>query len=203
MVARRGAAPQLPAEQAEQAEDAGSLGPPGDPDEVARIVCLRMLDRRARTRAELGTALRKRGVPDDAAARVLDRFAELGLIDDVALADGYALAQHRERGLAGRAVAAKLRQRGIADETVRGAVARIDRDSEVAAARRLAERRLRALAGLDPGVQARRLVGLLARKGYPAGLAHETVRAVLAAADDGADRERALELLADAPEALD
>jgi regulatory protein len=161
------------------APDDEELGPPGDPEEVARIVCLRMLDRRAYTRAELRTALGKRGVPDDAADRVLDRFAETGLIDDAALADGYAAAQHRERGLAGRAVALKLRRRGIADDTVAAAVGQIDRASEVAAARALVVRRLRSLTGLDPAVQARRLVGLLARKGYSPGLAHEVVRDAL------------------------
>src|SRR5690242_9098299 len=91
-------------------------GPPlGDPESVARTICLRLLDRRARSRAELATALRKRGVPDDAATAVLDRFAVVGLIDDAALADTLAAAQHRGRGLAGRAVAVKLRQRGIAE----------------------------------------------------------------------------------------
>jgi regulatory protein len=152
---------------------------PGDPEEVARIVCLRMLDRRAYTRSELGRALSKRGVPDDAAGRVLDRFTELGLIDDAALADGYALAQHHERGLAGRAVALKLRRRGVPDDAVRAAVEQIDRTSEREAAEALVNRRLRSLSGVDPAVQARRLVGLLARKGYSPGLAHEVVRAVL------------------------
>ena len=163
-------------------QDQDELGPPGDPEQVARIVCLRLLDRRAYSRAELNTALRKRGVPDDAADRVLDRFAELGLIDDAALADGYALAQHRERGLAGRAVALKLRRRGIPDDTVRAAVSQIDSASEQAAAAALATRKLRSMSGLDPAVQARRLVGMLARKGYSPGLAHTVVRDVLRAA---------------------
>ena len=170
-----------------QPDDVAAQGPPGDPEEVARIVCLRLLDRRAYTRAELEAALRKRGVPDDAAERVLDRFVELRLIDDAALADGYARAQHRERGLAGRAVAMKLRQRGVDDEIVRTAVDRIDRDSELAAAQALVERRLRSLTGLDEAVQARRLVALLARKGYSPGLAYEVVRSTLrsvAAADE-------------------
>lgn len=160
-------------------EDVEAAGPPGDPDEVARILCLRMLDRRAYSRAELAAALHRRGVPDDAADRVLDRFTELRLVDDAALADGLAVAAHRERGLAGRAVAHKLRSRGIPDDTVRAAVDRIDRDSERATAQRLVERRLRSLSGFDPVVQARRLVGLLARKGYPPALAHEVVRAAL------------------------
>jgi regulatory protein len=171
-------------------EDAATAGPPGDPEEVARIVCLRMLDRRAYTRAELAGALRKRGVPSEAAERVLDRFGALHLIDDAALAEGYALAQHRERGLAGRAVAQKLRLRGVGEDDVRDAVGQIDHESERAAAQSLVQRRLRSLRGLPEPVQARRLVGLLARKGYSAGLAHDVVREALrleAPPDDSLD----------------
>jgi regulatory protein len=161
-------------------EDEQALGPPGDPETIARTICLRLLDQRARTRAELADALRRKGVPDEPAAVVLDRFAEVGLIDDEALAGTFALAQHRERGLARRAVAVKLRRRGLDEQVVAAALDPIDRDSEYAAARTLVARKLRSLGGLDPQVQARRLVGLLGRRGYPAGLAHEVVREALA-----------------------
>jgi regulatory protein len=160
-------------------EDEVTLGPPADPESVARSICLRLLSQRARTRTELSGALDRKGVPPAVAARVLDRFTEVGLIDDGALASGYALAQHRERGLAARAVAMKLRKRGLAEETVQAAVEPIDADSERTAARAVAERRLRSLSGLAPTVQARRLVGLLGRRGYAPGLAHQVVREVL------------------------
>src|SRR4051794_27429154 len=81
---------------------------PGDPEAVARAICLRLLTMRARSRGELADALAARDVPDDAATRVLDRFTEVGLIDDAALAASLAGAQHRDRGLARRAVAVKL-----------------------------------------------------------------------------------------------
>ena len=163
-------------------EDEEILGPPGDPETVARTICLQLLDRRARTRSELAEALRKRGVPEEAATAVLDRFAGVGLVDDAALASTYAAAQHRERGLAGRAVAAKLRQRGVGEREVQAAVEQIDRDSEYAAARSLAVKKLRSLDGVEPAAQARRLVGFLGRRGYSPGLAVEVVRAVLAEA---------------------
>jgi regulatory protein len=154
---------------------------PGDPEAVARAICLRLLAQRARSRTELADALARRNVPDDAARRVLDRYTEVGLIDDAALAASLAGAQHRERGLARRAVAAKLRQRGLSDE-VEVAVEQIDGDSERERARELVTKRLRALSGLAPEVQARRLIGLLARKGYPSGLAYAVVREALASA---------------------
>jgi regulatory protein len=158
----------------------GELDPPGDPESVARTICLAQLDRRARTRSELATILRRRGVPGDAARSVLDRFTDLGLIDDAALAADLAITQHHERGLAGPAVAMKLRQRGIDEPVVQAAVAEIDAEGVSAAARLLVARRLRSLRGLESHVQVRRLLGLLARRGYPHGLAHQIVRESLA-----------------------
>ncbi len=168
-------------------------GPPGDPEAVARAICLRMLERKARSRSELAQALAKRRVPDDAARRVLDRFGEVGLIDDAALAELVAGAQHGERGLARRAVAAKLRQRGFDDEIVDAALDGIDHDSEQARALELVSRRRRSLAGLPVEVQTRRLVSLLARKGYGSAIAFPVVRQVLA---ESAEATSALEAAA-------
>ncbi len=162
------------------------LGPDADPDSVARIICLRLLDSRARTRSELMTAMRKKGVPVEIADRLLDRYTEVGLIDDKALADNYALAQHRERGLARRAVAQKLRHRGLDDDVIAEACEQIDPESERAAARALGEKKLRSLASQDPAVQTRRLFGALARRGYSPGLAYEIVRELVGSASNGA-----------------
>lgn len=152
---------------------------PGDPEAVARTICLRLLTQRARSRAELADALTRRGVPAESASRVLERFTEVGLIDDAALAESLAGAQHRERGLARRAIAAKLRQRGLGDDVAGNALAAIDTDSEQLRAAQLVDRRLRALTALPIEVKQRRLVGLLARKGYPPGMCYDVVRAAL------------------------
>jgi regulatory protein len=160
---------------------------PGDPQTTARSICLRLLDRRARSRAELATALRRRGVPEDAARAVLDRFAEVGLVDDAALAETVAVTQHRERGLARRAVAQKLRQRGIPDADVDRALAQVDADSERSAAERLVTRRLPALRDVEPAARTRRLVALLARRGYSPTLAYEVVQAAVGADLDAWD----------------
>ncbi|MCU1655877.1 MAG: hypothetical protein JWO57_533 [Pseudonocardiales bacterium] len=157
--------------------------PPGDPESVARTICLNALTQRARSRAELADTLRRKGVPDDAARAVLDRFTEVGLIDDGALAATFAQAAHRERGLSGRAVATKLRQRGIDEPTVQAAVGGIGSDSEREMARALVQRKLSTLRGVDPHTQARRLVSLLARRGYAPGLAYQVVRDVVAVAE--------------------
>ena len=152
---------------------------------MARAICLRLLTVQPRTRAELAAALARREVPDEAAATVLGRFTEVGLIDDRAFAEAWVDSRHTGRGLARRALAAELRRRGIDGETVDEAVATLDAETEERTARELVVRRLPTTRRLEPAVRVRRLVGMLARKGYPPALAVRVVREELAG--DGAD----------------
>lgn len=163
-----------------------------DPRELARQVCLRLLTLAPRTRAQLADALRKRGIPDDAAEDVLGRFAEVGLIDDAAFARAWVESRHHGRGLSGRALSAELRKRGIADEQIHDAVAQLGPDAEVTAARHLVDRKLASTRGYAPEVRTRRLAGLLARKGYPAGLAFRVIREALEAEGAAAEDIEAL-----------
>jgi regulatory protein len=150
-----------------------------DPEARARQICLRLLTLAPRTRAQLASALRDRGVPDDAAHTVLDRFADVGLIDDAAFARAWVESRHYSRGLAGRALRAELRQRGVGDDQIKDAIEDLGPDAEVATARRLVERKLASTRGLPSEARIRRLAGTLARKGYPPGLAFRVVREAL------------------------
>ncbi|WP_051580117.1 regulatory protein RecX [Pseudonocardia acaciae] len=152
--------------------------PPGDPETVAKAICLRLLTDRARTRTELAAALHRKGVPAEVAERVLGRFSEVGLIDDAAFAEQWVRSRHNSRGLARRALAAELHRKGVDGEVVGRAVAALDRDSEERRARELVDRKLRTIPSADHRA-ANRLVGMLARKGYPAGLAYRVVREAL------------------------
>jgi regulatory protein len=163
----------------------GQNDPPADPEAVARAICLRLLTMRDRTRVELGTAMARKNVPDDVAAKVLDRFTDIGLIDDDALAQSMVEADHRGRGLSARAVGVRMRRRGVAEPAMQAALAQVDAESELGAARQLAQRKFTTLRHLDSTVQARRLFGLLARRGYSPGLAARVVREVMADRDNG------------------
>nr|WP_184967335.1 recombination regulator RecX [Nonomuraea endophytica] len=160
-------------------EGSGAAGPPANPEAVARAVCLRMLTLAPKTRAQLAEALRKREIPEEAADAVLDRFTELGLINDEAFAEAWVDSRHHGRGLARRALAAELRHRGVDNDTVKDAVERLDPDQEAETARRLVDRKLSSTRGLDPQVRTRRLAGMLARKGYSGGLAFRVIREAL------------------------
>jgi regulatory protein len=160
----------------------GSAGPGGaEPgsEEAARVICLRLLTAGPRTRAQLATALRKRRIPDEVAESVLRRFTEVGLIDDAAFARAWVESRHHSRGLARRALSAELRQRGIPDGEVRSAVGLLGPQDELATARQLVAKRLPASRGKPTPARARQLMGMLARKGYPAGLAAQVVREAL------------------------
>ena len=158
----------------------GAGGAADDPEARAREVCLRLLTLAPRTRAQLAGALRKRGIPDEAADEVLSRFEDVGLIDDAAFARAWVESRHYSRGLAGRALSAELKQRGVAADEIRAAIdEQLGPDAEVSAARRLIDGKLEATRGLPPEQRTRRLAGLLARKGYPAGLAFRVIREAL------------------------
>lgn len=129
-----------------------------------------------RTRAQLADALAAKGVPQDAAEAVLNRLTEVGLIDDAAFAQAWVSSRQAGRGLATRALAEELRRRGIDRETVSQALATVDPAAEEAAARMLVQRKLRSMRGLDPAVARRRLLAMLARKGYPSDVAFRLIR---------------------------
>ncbi|SDG16381.1 regulatory protein [Sinosporangium album] len=152
-----------------------------DPHARAREICLRLLTLAPKTRAQLADALRKREIPDDVAEAVLSRFSEVGLINDEAFAEAWVNSRHHGRGLARRALAVELRRRGVEDDTVKEAVERLDPDQEVETARRLVARKLAATRGLAPDARMRRVVGMLARKGYSSGLAYRVAREAMEA----------------------
>ena len=159
-------------------------GPDADPETVARKILLDALTGQARSRQELRDKLAKRDVPTDLAERLLDRFTEVGLVDDQAFARSWVESRQRSRGLARRALAQELRRKGVDDETARTALDDLDPADEEEAARTLVRKKLRSLRGVDRTTATRRLAGLLARKGYPAAMAFAVVREELGAADD-------------------
>lgn len=170
-------------------DEEGRTDPSKEPDHesVARDIALRKLAAAPQTRAQLDEAMAKRDVPDEVRAAVLDRFADVGLIDDAMFARMWVESRHAGRGLARKALGHELRRRGVDGAIADEAVAEIDPESEEATARELVAKRLASTRGLDPDKRTRRLIGMLARKGYPAGLAYRVVRDALESVGVSAD----------------
>jgi regulatory protein len=163
---------------------------PEDPakrEEQARALCLRLLTARARTRSELAERLTKRGYTDDVSVRVLDRLAEVGLVDDADFAEQWVRSRQINGGKGKRALAVELRNKGVDGDVIDEALAGIDAGAERQRAEELVRTRLRR-ERLDDGDEPkvlRRLVGMLARRGYHQSMAFDVVNLELAA-----ERER-------------
>lgn len=155
-----------------------------EPESVARAIALRLLTSAPRSRAQLAEAMARREVPEEVASAVLDRFTEVGLVDDAEFARMLVRSRHGDRGLARRALGEELRRKGISAEHAEAALAELDPESEHATARRLVARKLAATRGLDPQVRMRRTLATLGRKGYPSGMVMELVREHLASEGD-------------------
>ena len=148
---------------------------------------MRLLTVRARTRSELAGQLTKRGYPDDAVQAVLGRLEAVGLIDDEDFAEQWVRSRQANAGKGKRALAVELRTKGVDDEVIAAALEGIDAGAELVRAEQLVQRRLRreVLGDGDDAKVMRRLVGMLARRGYSQSMAVAVVSDAVAA-----ERER-------------
>jgi regulatory protein len=165
------------------------LGPEADAEEVARKILLDQLTGQARSRSELATKLARKQVPEEVAQLLLDRFEEVGLVDDTAFARAWVESRQPGKGLGRRALAQELRRKGIDDEVAREALDEIEPEDEEAAARALVRRKVRTLRAKDRATATRRLAGMLARKGHGGELVWRVVREELDASGFEDDAE--------------
>ena len=172
-----------PPQSTSESGDEEQTQDPRQREEQARNLCLRLLTVRARTRAELSERLTARGYPEDVSERVLDRLATVGLVDDQDFAEQWVRSRHHNAGKGKRALAAELRTKGVDDDVIADALADVDADAERVRAERLVAdklRRERLEDGGDDVKVIRRLVGMLARKGYSSSMAFDVVKMALA-----------------------
>jgi regulatory protein len=151
-------------------------------------LCLRLLTARARTRAELAGQLAKRGYPDDVSTRVLDRLAGVGLIDDADFAEQWVHSRLANARKGKRALAAELHTKGVDKDVITSVLGGINPAAERGRAEELVRKKLRRENLSDEAADARvtrRLVGMLARRGFSQGMAYDVVSVELAA-----ERER-------------
>jgi regulatory protein len=145
-----------------------------------------LLTARARTRAELAGQLAKRGYPDDISARVLDRLTDVGLVDDAGFAEQWVHSRRVNAGKGKRALAAELHTKGVDNDVITSVLGAINPAAERGRAEQLVRARLRRENLGDDDIRvSRRLVAMLARRGFDQTMAYDVVSAELAA-----ERER-------------
>ncbi|PTR26642.1 regulatory protein [Rhodococcus sp. OK519] len=167
----------------------------GSPETLAaraKDVCLRLLTDRARSRAELEQKLAQKGYPQAVTQRVLDRLAEVGLVDDAAFAEQWVHSRHTYSGKGRRALSMELQRKGIDQQISADALSQISSDDEYERAAELVRRKLIRTTSADIADRddreklMRRLVGMLARRGYPSSMSFAVVKAELTGLGAGA-----------------
>lgn len=157
--------------------------------DAAKQVLLRRLSHAPRTRKELAKDLKDKDISDEVANVALNRFEEVGLINDQALASNYVSSQHERKGLGKNALRQQLRAKGISDDMALEAISQISDDQEFQAAFALACKKIRSLQRDDAKTQLRKIVGVLARKGYSSNLAFRVAKEVITDLPDGLPSE--------------
>lgn len=157
----------------------------GGTEAQAKDVCLRLLTDRARSRHELETRLAKKGFSAAIANAVLDRLAAAKLVDDAAFAEQWVHSRHTYAGKGKNALSRELREKGVSPEHSVAALDQIEPEDERERAIELVRKKCRTVSlpdSADPDARAerdkvvRRLVGMLARRGYSQGMAFAVVK---------------------------
>ena len=143
---------------------------------------LDLLAIRARSGRDLRIRLRQAGAPDADITWACERLVRQGFVDDAAYARQVARAKVLTGGISKRKVVTALRRRGIAadvaDEAIDATLNEVDLDEE-GAALQAAQKRMRALASLEPAKQRQRLYAYLARRGFESDVVRRVIAAVL------------------------
>ena len=158
-----------------------------DPHSEARNIVLNQINFMPRSRRELEVTLAKRKVEDEIAKSVLDRFVEIGLVDDAAYAELLIRSRCNTKRVSRTVLRQQLRQKGIAEEVIQDSLLAVTDADELRMATELVEKKLRAMTNLEPEVRKRRLFGLLARKGYGTAIALRVINDLEASDFNGAE----------------
>ncbi len=173
---------------------AAALAAQENPEESARATVLRRLASAPRTRKDLADDLSRRGIPEEIIDKVLDRFTEVGLIDDAEYARLWVGSRHRSKGTTRSSLKYELRAKGITDQDAFDALDEIDDDTERARGVALVRSKMSSTSRLEPTARVRRLVTLLLRRGYRHGEAASIVAEVLGAEAVEADTLAGIDL---------
>jgi regulatory protein len=158
-----------------------------DAHSEARNIVLNQLNFMPRSRRELETTLAKRHIEPDVAKSVLDRFEEIGMVDDAAFAELLIRSRCNTKRVSRSVLRQQLRQKGVDQEIIEAALTVISDSDELRMATELVERKARSMSRLKPEVRKRRLFGLLARKGYNTSIALRVIQDLEASDFNGAE----------------
>lgn len=140
---------------------------------------LKKLRRRGLSEAEILAECLALDLTAHQANEMLERLRELGYVDDRALAEQLRYSHYERKSQSRQVVARLMSTRKIPTEVIDEVLEDIGSDDELSAARAVAEKRASQMTSLDDATMERRLVGFLARRGYPGGVVRSVVGEII------------------------
>jgi regulatory protein len=153
-------------------------------EEEIRQALLRTITRGSKSSGQLRTAMLGKEYPAELVDQLIERLTEVGLINDFQMAKDLVQSQLNRKAVAKSVLSRTLREKGFPKDAIDEALAEIDSDSELEAAKKVAESRIRQLMKLEPEVRSRRLAGFLTRKGYSSSVVWAAVKHASSTASD-------------------
>ena len=156
-----------------------------DPYTRAKTIVYNQLAYSAKTRGQLRKKLQAEGFDAELIEPLLDKFEAAKLIDDAEYAQSFVAQKSRTKKLSRAALRRELAERGVRGEEAENALAQRTDEQEREDAAELVRKKLRP--GMDLSDRAekdrvtRRLLGMLARRGYSSSVSMSVIREELAA----------------------
>ena len=156
-----------------------------DPYTRAKTIVYNQLAYSAKTRGQLRKKLQSEGFEAEFIEPLLDKFEAAKLIDDAEYAETFVRQKSRTKKLSRAALRRELAERGVHGEEAENALAQRTDEQEREDAAELVRKKLRP--GMDLSDRAekdrvtRRLLGMLARRGYSSSVSMSVIREELAA----------------------
>lgn len=156
-----------------------------DPYTRAKTIVYNQLAYSAKTRGQLRKKLQAEGFEAELIEPLLDKFEAAKLIDDAEYAQTFVAQKSRTKKLSRAALRRELAERGVRGEEAENALAQRTDEQEREDAAELVRKKLRL--GMDLSDRAekdrvtRRLLGMLARRGYSSSVSMSVIREELAA----------------------
>ena len=156
-----------------------------DPYTRAKTIVYNQLAYSAKTRGQLRKKLQSEGFEAELIEPLLDKFEAAKLIDDAEYAETFVRQKSRTKKLSRAALRRELAERGVRGEEAENALAQRTDEQEREDAAELVRKKLRPGMGLSDRAEkdkvTRRLLGMLARRGYSSSVSMSVIREELAA----------------------
>lgn len=156
-----------------------------DPYTRAKTIVYNQLAYSAKTRGQLRKKLQAEGFDAELIEPLLDKFEAAKLIDDAEYAQSFVAQKSRTKKLSRAALRRELAERGVRGEEAENALAQRTDEQEREDAAELVRKKLRPGMNLSDRAEkdrvTRRLLGMLARRGYSSSVSMSVIREELAA----------------------